>query len=104
MIEEKYLKYGMAIALALHVVAILFGVYEGGTLLAGFVAAALGFAVAERFGLAKAKVELCEAHIYKHLELGTLLYCDSEQATHTDYQYLGTAKVPCDKVGRCSLA
>lgn len=51
MIEEKYLKYGMAIALVLHVVAILSGVYESGTLLAVFVAAALGFAVAERFGL-----------------------------------------------------
>jgi len=104
MIDEKIVKYGMAGVLALHVVATLFGVYHGGTLLALFVAAALGFAVAERFGKVEAKVELCEAHIYKHLELGTLLYCDSEQATHTDYQYLGTAKVPCSKVGRCSLA
>ena len=40
-----------------------------------------------------AKEALCDAHIYKHLELGTLLYCDEAQATHTDYKYLGTAKV-----------
>ena len=52
----------------------------------------------------KGKAALCDAHIYKHLELGTLLYCDSAQATHTDYQYLGTAKVKCSNVGNCSLS
>ena len=103
-INEEYVKVGMLGALLLHVVAILFGVYESGLLLSLITAAALGFAVAERFDLVKAKVELCEAHVYKHLELGTLLYCDAEQTTHTDYKYLGTAKVPCVKVGRCSLA
>ena len=103
-IEEKYIKYGLAGVFALQVVAILFGVYEGGELISLVVAAALGFAVAERFGLVKAKIELCDAHVYKHLENGELLYCDSEQATHKDYQYLGTSKVNCKNVGNCSLA
>ena len=104
MIEAKYLKYGLAGVLILHALGILFNVYESGALLSLVVLAGLGVAAAEKFGFEVAKVELCEAHVYKHLELGTLLYCDSEQATHTDYQYLGTAKVPCDKVNRCSLA
>jgi len=103
-INEEYVKIGMAGALLLHVIAILFGVYETGLLLSLIVAAALGFAVAERFGLIAAKVKLCEAHIYKHLENGELLYCDAKQATHADYEYLGTAKVNCENVGRCSLA
>jgi len=50
------------------------------------------------------KVKLCDAHVYKHLENGELLYCDAKQATHRDYQYLGTSKVKCDRVNRCSLA
>ncbi len=50
------------------------------------------------------KDALCDAHVYKHLELGTLLYCSEAQATHTDYKYLGTAKVKCANVGSCSLA
>jgi hypothetical protein len=50
------------------------------------------------------KAKLCEAHVYKHLETGELLYCDEQQATHRDYEYLGTAKVKCEKVNRCSLA
>ena len=104
MIDAKYVKYGLAGILVLHALGILFNVYESGVLLSLVVLAGLGVAVAEKFGVEVAKVELCEAHVYKHLELGTLLYCDSEQATHTDYQYLGTAKVRCDKVGRCSLA
>ena len=103
-INETHVKYGLAAVFGLHVLAILFGVYEGGMILSLVVAAALGFVAAERFGLLKAKIELCEAHIYKHLENGELLYCDAEQATHTDYKYLGTAKVDCNKVGRCSLA
>lgn len=63
---------------------------------------ALGLAIVGEYD--KARVKLCDAHVYKHLELGTLLYCDSEQATHTNYQYLGTAKIACDNVGRCSLS
>jgi hypothetical protein len=102
MIDAKYVKYGLAVILVLQALSILFN--AGGALLSLVVLAGLGVAVAEKFGVEVAKVELCEAHVYKHLELGTLLYCDSEQATHTDYKYLGTAKVPCDKVNRCSLA
>ena len=103
-INETYVKYGLAGVFGLHILAILFGVYDGGVLLSLLVAVALGFAAAERFDLVKAKVDLCEAHIYKHLENGELLYCDAEQTTHADYKYLGTAKVDCNKVGRCSLA
>ena len=103
-INETYVKYGLAAVTALQALAILFGIYDGGTLLSLVVLAALSFAAAERFDLVKAKVELCEAHIYKHLENGELLYCDAEQTTHADYKYLGTAKVDCNKVGRCSLA
>jgi len=103
-INETYVKYGLAGIFGLQLVAILFGIYDGGTFLSLVVAAALGFAVAERFDLVKAKIDLCEAHIYKHLENGELLYCDSKQATHADYEYLGTAKVNCKNVGRCSLA
>ena len=50
------------------------------------------------------KDELCDAYVYKHLETGELLYCDEEQATHTDYQFVGQAKVKCEKVNRCSLS
>ena len=102
--EEKYIKYGLAGVFVLHALGILFGAYDGGTILSLVVLAALGFAAAERFGLVGAKIKLCDAHIYKHLENGTLLYCDSEQATHADYQYLGTSKVNCKNVGNCSLA
>ena len=62
----------------------------------------LGLAAFNEFK--NAKIKLCDSHVYKHLELGTLLYCDAEQATHKDYQYLGTAKVKCENVGSCSLA
>ena len=103
-IEEKYIKYGLAGVFVLQALGILFGAYESGHLLSLLVLAALGFAAAERFDLLKAKIKLCDAHIYKHLENGELLYCDAEQATHADYKYLGTAKVDCSKVGRCSLA
>ena len=91
--ENTHIKYGLAGALALHIIGILFGVYEGGVLLALVVGAALAFATAGHFGLVEAKVKLCEAHIYKHKEFGTLLYCDAKQDTHRDYDYLGTAKV-----------
>jgi len=90
---------------------ILLGLAFVGTLFADniFVSAitvvALGLTIIGEYDEYKnAKAKLCDAHIYKHLELGTLLYCDSEQATHTDYQYLGTAKVRCESVGRCSLS
>jgi hypothetical protein len=63
------------------------------------VVAIVGFKVVE-----KARAKLCDAHVYKHLENGELLYCDEKQDTHKDYEYLGTAKVKCEKVNRCSLA
>jgi uncharacterized membrane protein YuzA (DUF378 family) len=103
-IEEKYIKYGLAGVFALQIVAILFGVYESGTLISLVVAAALGVAAAERFGFVKAKIELCDAHIYKNKEDGSLLYCDSKQASHASHDYLGTSKVNCKNVGRCSLS
>jgi hypothetical protein len=98
----KYFKYVLGGAFALQTLAVLMS--SNSVLLTLLIAAVLGVAAAREFDLLKGKVDLCEAHVYKHLELGTLLYCDAAQATHTDYQYLGTAKVPCDKVGRCSLA
>ena len=91
------LKTGVVISLVIQV-GLLFNGHVIGALVTGVVLVALAV------DLFKAKVELCDAHIYKHLELGTLLYCDSEQATHTDYQYLGTAKVNCKNVGSCSLS
>lgn len=103
-INETYVKYGLAGVVALQVVAILFGIYDGGTLLSLVVLAALAFVAAERFDLVKAKIKLCDAHIYKHLENGTLQYCDTKQATHADFEYLGTAKVNCKNVGSCSFS
>ena len=82
--------------------AIVLNVFAEGPIVAVVTLAALGFAAWGEFQ--KAKVKLCDAHVYKHLENGTLLYCDSEQATHKDYQYLGTSKVKCENVGNCSLA
>ncbi len=102
-INETYIKYGLAGVTALQAVAILFGIYDGGTLLSLVVLAALAFVAAERFGLVN-KVKLCEAHIYKNKEDGSLLYCDSEQASHANHDYLGTSKVDCKNVNRCSLS
>lgn len=103
-INETYVKYGLAGVFGLQIVAILFGIYDGGSFLSLVVAAALGFVVAERFDLVKVKVDLCDAHIYKHLESGELLYCDSKQASHANHEYLGTSKVNCKNVNRCSLS
>lgn len=98
--KDTILKIGLGLALAGQVAIILGYVVTFAALVTGAV-----LAVMLGDGLrAKAKVKLCDAHIYKHLENGTLLYCSTKQATHKDYDYLGTAKVDCDNVGRCSLA
>jgi len=98
--KDTILKAGLGLALAAQVAIILGYVVTFAALIAG---AVIAVALGDAFR-AEAKVKLCDAHIYKHLENGTLLYCDAKQATHKDYQYLGTAKVNCDNVGRCSLA
>jgi len=99
--NKTILKYGLIAALVLQV-----GIIANILVTVGVIATVvvLGAALADVMGVGAAKVKLCDAHIYKHKELGTLLYCDAQQATHRDYDYLGTAKVDCDKVGRCSLA
>ena len=97
--NQTYLKYGLIGALVLYALAVLAG-FAGNVLMSLVVIGALGAAVADKF----AKIKLCDAHVYKHLENGELLYCSTKQATHKDYQYLGTSKVNCDNVGRCSLA
>lgn len=97
--NKTILKAGLGLALAAQV-AIVFGY------IVTFAALVAGAVVAVLLGDAlrpAAKVKLCDAHIYKHKELGTLEYCDAAQATHKDFDYLGTAKVDCDNVGRCSL-
>jgi len=96
------MKTAIRIAVVTALFAILF-IGGGFAKLASLVA--LGLVGVREFKEAReAKAALCDAHIYKHLELGTLLYCDEEQATHSDYQYLGTAKVKCENVNSCSLA
>lgn len=102
--QIKYAKYGLAAIFALHVLGVVMGAYDGGVILQLLVIAGLGLAVAEHFGIVKAKIELCDAHIYKHLENGTMQYCDTKQATHADFEYLGTAKVNCKNVGSCSFS
>lgn len=42
--------------------------------------------------------------IYKHLELGTFLYCDADQKNPRDYMFIGTATINSKKAERCSLA
>lgn len=42
--------------------------------------------------------------VYKHLELGTFLYCDTDQGNPKDYEFIGTSKVSADKAERCFLA
>ena len=96
------MKTAIRIAVLTALFAILF-IGEGFATLASLVALVL-VGVREVQELRKEKEALCDAHIYKHLELGTLLYCDEEQTTHTDYQYLGTAKVKCSNVNSCSLS
>ena len=79
--------------------------FADGVFASAITVVALGLAIVGEYEVyKKGKVKLCDAHVYKHLELGTLLYCDAEQATHTNYQYLGTAKVKCENLGRCSLS
>ena len=97
------MKGAVGVALALQLAAV-FGFYGMITAIVTSVVLLLVGANELGFDLFKEKIELCDAHVYKHLENGTLLYCDSEQATHADYQYLGTAKVNCKNVGNCSLA
>ena len=103
-INETYVKYGLAGVTVVQALAILFGVYDGGTLLSLVVLAALAFVAAERFDLVKVKIDLCDAHVYKNKEDGSLLYCDSIQASHANHDYLGTSKVNCKNVNRCSLS
>ena len=80
-------------------------IFVGGDFASVISFVALAFVGVQEFKeMRKVKVALCDAHVYKHLELGTLLYCDDAQATHKNYQYLGTAKVKCENVGSCSLA
>jgi hypothetical protein len=97
--NQTYLKYGLIGALILYCLSVLAG-FAGNVLMSLVVIGALGAAVGDKL----AKVKLCEAHVYKHLENGELLYCDTKQATHKDYQYIGTSKVDCKNVNRCSLA
>ena len=99
--NQTYLKWGLLGVLVLYSISVLAG-FAGNVLLSLIVIAALGAAVGDK--IMKEKIVLCEAHVYKHLENGELLYCDSAQATHKDYEYLGTSKVNCKNVNRCSLA
>ncbi len=97
--NQIYLKYGLIAALVLYAISMLAG-FAGNVVISLVVIGALGAAIGDKF----AKVKLCDAHVYKHLENGELLYCDAAQATHKDYEYLGTSKVDCKNVNRCSLA
>ena len=97
--NQTYLKYGLIGALVLYALSFIAG-FAGNILISIVVVAALGAAVADKF----AKVKLCDAHIYKNKEDGSLLYCDSKQASHSNHTYLGTSKVDCKNVNRCSLA
>lgn len=97
--NQTYLKYGLIAALVLYAISMLAG-FAGNVLVSFVVIGALGAAIGDKF----AKVKLCDAHVYKHKESGELLYCDSEQASHSNHDYLGTSKVDCKNVNRCSLA
>lgn len=97
--NQTYLKYGLIGALVLYALSVLAG-FAGNVLISLVVIAALGAAVGDKV----AKVKLCDAHIYKNKEDGTLLYCDSKQANHASHDYLGTSKVDCANVNRCSLS
>jgi len=97
--NQTYLKYGLVAALLLYAVSILAG-FAGSVVTTLVVLGALVAAVADKL----AKVKLCDAHVYKNKEDGTLLYCDSEQANHASHDYLGTSKVDCNNVNRCSLS
>ena len=97
--NQTYLKYGLIAALVLYAVSIIAG-FAGNALMVIVVLGALIAAVADKF----AKIKLCDAHIYKNKEDGSLLYCDSKQASHANHDYLGTSKVNCKNVNRCSLS
>jgi len=97
--NQTYLKYGLIGALVLYALSVLAG-FAGNVLISLVVIAALGAAVGDKL----AKVKLCDAHIYKNKEDGSLLYCDSKQASHANHDYLGTSKVDCANVNRCSLS
>jgi len=47
---------------------------------------------------------LVEAHIYKHVESGVLVYCNTKQASHGNHKYLGTAKVKEKNVVTCKFS
>ena len=97
--NQTYLKYGLGGTLVLYSLSILAG-FSGNVLMVIVVLGALIAAVADKF----VKVKLCDAHVYKNKEDGSLLYCDSEQASHANHDYLGTSKVNCKNVNRCSLS
>lgn len=97
--NQTYLKYGLIAALVLYSLSVLAG-FAGNAVVVIIVLGALGAAVGDKF----MKVKLCDAHIYKNKEDGSLLYCDSEQASHANHDYLGTSKVECKNVNRCSLS